>query len=483
MASQVEIIIKGVDKASKVFKDVGNAANKSTSGIDKMKSMLGTLAVSAAGVAAALAVAKKAFDFAKEGAQLEFMVGKFDRLSDSIGTTSEALLNDLKVATRGTVSEMDAMAGAVDFIALGLAKTHDEAVRLTSVASALGMNMNQLVLTLTNKTTMRFDAIGVSVDGFKEKVKALEDAGLSADEAFKEAFLQQAEAQIKKVGHVADTSAGDIMKMEASLQDLKNSFSSAAAESALFRGSIEKTTETVKTLQILQSGDEQIIKAANKEIRAAIHDSSNYVEYLERINEIYAELEKIDFMGNLADQFEHLSEGQWGAIRDATLVDEKMFILGKTVIDTTEAIDASGEEIKEETGRLKAWETHARDAASANENLGESFQSISTGMGGALGTMQTQIELMKAGMGEVQAAYAQFLIDAPAMQLPELEQAADVLSIQTVDVELKAGTIDAEAAAEQIAEQLGIGIESAMELVKLFWKMSTRFLVLPRLLC
>ena len=57
---------------------------------------------------------------------------------------------------------------------------------------------------------MRFDALGISVDGFDEKVKALEETGLSASEAFNEAFLQQAEEQIKKVGDVANTSEGHL---------------------------------------------------------------------------------------------------------------------------------------------------------------------------------------------------------------------------------------------------------------------------------
>jgi hypothetical protein len=82
------------------------------------------------------------------------------------------------------------------------------------------MNMNQLVLTLTNQTTMRFDNLGVSVDGFKEKVKALEDAGMSANDAFKEAFLQQAEDQIARVGSIAESSAGKLMMMESAFANL-----------------------------------------------------------------------------------------------------------------------------------------------------------------------------------------------------------------------------------------------------------------------
>ena len=165
-------------------------------------------------------VGKAVYDMARQSAELEFMAGKFDRLSLSIGTTSDVLLDDLRKATQGTRSDAELMASASDFMALGFAKTSDEAVRLSTVAGALNMNMNQLVLTLANQTTMRFDQLGVSVVGFQEKVDALVKSGMNADAAFQEAFLQQAEEQIQKVGNVADSSLGSMMQMESAFKNL-----------------------------------------------------------------------------------------------------------------------------------------------------------------------------------------------------------------------------------------------------------------------
>lgn len=167
-------------------------------------------------------VAKKAMEFGQEGAQLEFVMNKFDRLSESVGTTADALMTDLRVATRGLVSDAQLMDSAANFMSLGLAKSHDEVVRLTKVAGGLGMNLNQLVLTLTNKTTMRFDALGVSVDGFKERVDALKEAGLDADAAFTEAFLRQAEEQLLLVGERADQSVGSFDRMNAAIENATN---------------------------------------------------------------------------------------------------------------------------------------------------------------------------------------------------------------------------------------------------------------------
>ena len=248
MAKLTEIVVSieadGVDKVLTALKQVDGAQTKVSEGSKTSEenqrksnentklswSALATGINQSLGIInSAISAGKAVYNFAEEGAQLEYAAGKFDRLSEAAGTSADVLLNDLKSATRGMVSDAELMGSAGDFMALGLAKSHDEVVRLTNVAGALGMNMNQLVLTLTNKTTMRFDALGVSVDGFDEKVKALEATGLSADKAFSEAFLQQAEAQIEKVGHVADTTAGQFKAAEASFANYFNTLKTSSA--------------------------------------------------------------------------------------------------------------------------------------------------------------------------------------------------------------------------------------------------------------
>lgn len=220
--ARLEIVLEALNMASDELKavqrDLGtldDQGKKNKGTFDEMRGGWNKATLALGGVVAGAYAAKKVFDFAEEGAQIEMVNTRFDRLSTSIGTTSALLEGELKVATRGMMSDFEAVSLATDLMSLGLAKSHDEAVRLTGIASALNMDMNQLVLTLTNQTTMRFDALGLSVDGFKEKVNALEDAGNDANEAFKLAFMEQAEDQIKKVGHAADTAAGEFAQAEA----------------------------------------------------------------------------------------------------------------------------------------------------------------------------------------------------------------------------------------------------------------------------
>jgi len=207
--------------------------DQTKSGLDKVKKTLGTVTAAVASVTAAVYAFKKGFDFAEEGAQLLLTEQKFGRLAATINTTSDALKKDLQAAMGGIVSETEALALGTDLLSLGLVKSSEEATRMAAVVGQLGMDMNQLVLTLTNQTTMRFDALGVSVDGFKEKVKALEKAGHDTNEAFRLAFLEQAEDQVAKVGSVTDTAAGEFMKLKASMKDSFDELKKGAAEAVL----------------------------------------------------------------------------------------------------------------------------------------------------------------------------------------------------------------------------------------------------------
>lgn len=233
---ELNIVIKGKNQTGNLFGSV-------TSGITALNQALEI----ARKVAEAL---QKVYDAAKEGADLLYAEQRFDSLATSIGTVSDALMVDLREASRGLVSDAELVSSAADFMALGLANSHDEVVRLTKVAGALGMNMNQLVLTLTNQTTMRFDALGVSVAGFDDKVKALEESGMSASDAFAEAFLQQAEEQIERVGERADSAAASFDRLEAAQKNYSDTIKKSLTPLGQFYAETQTLTLTNDALRL-----------------------------------------------------------------------------------------------------------------------------------------------------------------------------------------------------------------------------------------
>lgn len=218
---------KGLSSARGGMQDLAGSVKASGSGIDVMMISMNQAFELAGKLADGI---KKVYDTAREGAQLEYARQRFDNLSDSIGTTSGLLLGDMRLATKGTISDFELMGSASDLMALGLAKSHNEVIRLTTVSGELGMNMNQLVLALTNQSTARFDQLGISVDGFDEKVQKLKLTGMSAGDAFKEAFIVQAEEALGLQGSMADMTIGDFMRMEAAFKNFSDSYTEGVSK-------------------------------------------------------------------------------------------------------------------------------------------------------------------------------------------------------------------------------------------------------------
>ena len=204
--------------------------NKEVEKAQKLAQEFGKGMVRATALVAGLGfTVKKAFDFGKAGAELENIERRFDRLAGQMDV-STTFLQAIKRETGGVASEFELIASSMDLMSLGLVKNENQLRRLVRVSGELGFDMNQLVLTLANMTTMRFDALGVSVDGFKQRVNALKASGLDAAEAFREAFLQQAEAQLERVGSVADTTLGAFRRLESQIKNIGDEAKKFAAE-------------------------------------------------------------------------------------------------------------------------------------------------------------------------------------------------------------------------------------------------------------
>jgi hypothetical protein len=174
--------------------------------------------------------AQQAYQYVSEGTQLATTAHQFDALAISIGSTADALLGDLKTATRGTISDANLMASATSIMSLGLADTSEETVRLASLVGKLGWDMNQVTLTLANQSTMRLDSLGLSVEDVTGRIDALKAAGYSADQAFKFAILDAGEEKVQLLGDAADTTAGKLKILETNVANAGDSFKMAFSQ-------------------------------------------------------------------------------------------------------------------------------------------------------------------------------------------------------------------------------------------------------------
>lgn len=180
----------------------------------KWQGVVAAATTAAVPIMAAIGAIKKTVEFSREGAELQYLEGRFGALAGSIGTTSTAMMNDLRAATRGMMSDSELMRGATDLMALGLVSTREEAVRLTSVVGSLGWNMDQLTMSITNETTRRLDTLGLSVESVKNRYEELKDSGIEGQRAMMLAITEAGESMIELGGHVADSPLGQWKELE-----------------------------------------------------------------------------------------------------------------------------------------------------------------------------------------------------------------------------------------------------------------------------
>ena len=245
----IDIAVKGrehVKGAVSDIKEIDNTAKGATGGIGGLSRGL----VAATGVIVGAAVAaKQLYGALKEGAQLQTVTQRFDKLSDSIGTTADTMLSKLRSATQGMISDMDLMSSASQIMSLKLADSEDQVVRLATVAGTLNWDMQQVILTFANMSTMRLDALGLSVEEVKSKAKELEAAGMSAQEAFKEAVILAGEAKLD-IGGVSDSEVA-FKQLEAAIANSRNELSLLLIDLAEGVGLIEGLGRAAGTLTLI----------------------------------------------------------------------------------------------------------------------------------------------------------------------------------------------------------------------------------------
>jgi len=353
------------------------------------------------------------FNVAKEGAQLEFTAQRFERLAEGIGTTSTALMTDLRMATRGMIDDSQLMGSAADLISLGLAKTHNEAVRLARVAAGLNMNMNQLVLTLTNQTTMRFDALGVAVDGFEEKVKALEQTGLSAEEAFREAFLQQAEEQLKRVGEAADSAVGPYQRLEAAVKNQTDAFKRQVSEAlaplvGLFADVMEGHTMLRTEIQASAYDLKESAKSWDEyaeSVMEGIRQSGYFTKVVDDRIRVFQREGSVTV--DITDKFDLLARSEWEAAQAADEVGKKSAMSVSQIHEmraATEAAHGAGRNwadmLYEQGDALDEMRKQAEEAGKAARSLKITFAEM------------TEQRLADTLLADITKAYQEGLISA-----------------------------------------------------------------------
>lgn len=263
----VSITVKAKDQASKVLKGIGGSLqglgktlsslpgplgnlgglvtgltddlgglSGTAPGVAGLTGSLGSLSTVAIGlgVAAAAGVAvltASLFKLGMAAIPVEQTRLTFERLSESIGETSEAMLTDMRKAAMGMVDDAALMASANKLISMGLADSAEKAGELTQMAVVLGsamgkgptQAMEEFALMLANQSIPRLDTFGISAGRVRTRINELmaADKSLTRETAFLTAVTEQGAISLERLGDLSGTAATSQARMRTTMQNLK----------------------------------------------------------------------------------------------------------------------------------------------------------------------------------------------------------------------------------------------------------------------
>ncbi len=223
----------------------GTEADKAGKKVVTFKDSIGTLAtgiVGATGAIVAMGVAaKKAFDLAKEGAQITQLGESFDRMNASVFKTPD-LLNRMREATRGTVSDAQLMsglltltAGATDELAQAMAAASPRLLEIAKASNKLNPTLGDtaflyqsLATGIKRSSPLILDNLGLVVKVGDANQKMADSLGKSVEEltatekqmALLNEVLEAGGQLIEQVGGNVDSAADSYAALETAIKNV-----------------------------------------------------------------------------------------------------------------------------------------------------------------------------------------------------------------------------------------------------------------------
>jgi len=366
VAETLKIIIQGQDKATKDLKNVNSELAKMeglAGDTDVQLTRLQKAAILLAGAAGIgrilVAVGKAAWDLAKLGAQAQRLETSFARLAD---TQAPEMLEGLREASRGAISDMALMQAANQAMMLGVTKDAKQLAQLMEVAidrgRAMGLSAEQafsdLVRGIGRMSPLILDNLGIVMDAEKTFGAYAASIGKTAaelDSAEKrQALLNRVLQESVSIG---DDAAVGYEQQEAAIANLK-------VEIGLYLEEVARIPAVIA--DVARQLTEQISAT-----RAAIN-------IMEPYNVI------------LKEQFEYLHLGEQEAQRRITGLRSIEAALRKGIITEEEAIVSAQKllgvsrdwrtELQNMEPDLAAGSAHHRDLARAIDEVASAWRSI-----------------------------------------------------------------------------------------------------------
>ena len=314
---------KEIKKVNKTLEEIGKESEKAT------KSFQGTfteLNNKIQTVQFALGkfkqVFKTAFDWGEQGATVIQTTESFAMLLEKVGAAPD-LLEQLQVASKGTISDMGLMsstatllAGTTGELATSLANATPELLEIAKAANKLNPSLgdttflyNSIATGIKRASPLILDNLGIVVKVGKANEDYAKALGktvqqLTAEEqqmALLNATLEAGGNLIDQVGGNTDSATDSFARMEVSIENASN------ALKAQFAPMMINAADAVMTLLTRQ---EKIMEATNDHTESIIYSSESYKEYHDEIMRV-AKL----IGGRGVPAIDNLTESEWELAR------------------------------------------------------------------------------------------------------------------------------------------------------------------------
>ncbi len=517
MASQTEVdlivkaISSGFDKVAKDLKGVGDSSSSASTETQKagmsFTEMANQLQVAEQAASVFFGTFQQAFEIGRTGEQVRQTSASFDTLTASVGV-SNGLLDELKIASRGTVDDMTLMsatstllAGTQGALATALASATPELMSMAKAAQKLNPSLGDttymyesLALGIKRASPMILDNLGITVKLSEAYEKYAQSIGKSADEltaeeqkiALLNGVLAQGNILMEQAGGTNVSYTDSIDRMNVSLKNASDSIKAQLAPAL---------SDAANAVYYMLEGQNLVNDALNKHAQSAAVSATSWSEYVtesKRAAEaagyfVKVEEDGIQVMGttsggvvNLSDKFSFLSRAEFDAKRAAEGVTTAsaelnggLSALGETVTNTAQATEDASYATEEYTAYLGGFTEQSANATHQMELMSE---------------IQTQLAITTAGLaaglaGDVQDAMLEYsetmtdlvteadqlnaeLADATTQYGANSTQVAELTAklAENEAAQLKAGEAMRQATAEMIYQQASAGLDTQASL-------------------
>ena len=216
-----ELILKITKKG-----DGAREAQREIGGLEKAVKTAGKVLVAFGGTQAVRA----SYDLAKLGAQAMRTETAFRNISGGADEAA-ARLEAMQTATRGAITDTEAMASANQLMQMGLANSAGELENVATMAvrlgTAMGRDANQSLeefsLLLANQSIPRLDTFGISAGKVRTRINELRDANedMTRESAFMQAVMEEGRRSMDRLGDSTEDAALQFERAEAQMRQAR----------------------------------------------------------------------------------------------------------------------------------------------------------------------------------------------------------------------------------------------------------------------